>query len=334
MSLCLPVPALAQADAPSLRILVTTEQQVDPLYADLLLAVQARLVVLSIPATLEPVDQAADQQIAWQIARETWALSVAWLSADQTQLYFLTPVLGPQLRVRALPDASEDWVSRCEVVAAMLHAELEQVVGPAGERLPELETEAPTDQPEPDDAAPAMAALFLSGGCVPTSVNQDLPVLWGGQVAVGLRLGQRFEAQFGAEYGQPIPLDLTEQSRVARWGLRLGAALRIRLAAPVEVAPSLGVLLDLWTIRGDLGFVPPDSAVLQTQEDFAVSALLQLQLWPAPARAPRLSFFVRGGADFHTQGRSYWENRENLLVTRDGITPRLVAGIRITLDLR
>ncbi len=339
-SICLPTAALAQAGTPTLRILVTAGQESEDPYLDLLTAVRARLGVLSMPAELQPVSQAPDPQIAWQTARETNALSVAWLSPDHTQLFFLTPILGSDLRVRDLPDVSEGWVSRCEVVAAVLHAELEQVVGPAGERLRDIEVEVPEERPAPAGKVVMPVSLVFSGGYVPTQIQLGQPILHGGQLAIGVRPGRLFEFQLGLDLGQPAPLDaesatLGERARIERWGFRLGAALRWRAAPPVEFSGWLGALLDLWTIK-DLGIEQSDPRDLQTKLDGAASALVQAQFWPAPQRAPILSFFVRGGADVHFQDRSYEFERphaETLLV-RDRITPRLVCGLRLSVDLR
>lgn len=286
--------------------------------AELLLAVQAHLSSLDVVIELALLEETEGGDVAMGGATERSALCVAWLSPDLASLTLMTPTLGNQVRVRQLPSDDEGWLSRCDVIATVLHSELGALITP-------VSTEAPPAEPE-EPRARVVSAVLLSVLWDPYVMSSDGPFLQGVAVGIGIELARRVTFRASMGLVEPVALELGD-AKLGRWPGRISVAVllpRERLELELEI----GVLLDVWKVLA-LGYEPADASAGQAHLDAAVAPAGRVRYRVAPWLAP----FVEVGADIYPQRRTFAMGDEPL-VGRDPALLRVGVGVTFLLETR
>lgn len=288
--------------------------------AQLLLAVQAHLSSLGVVIELASFDLTGGSHVALGRATERAALCVAWLSTDLDELTVMTPALGQQVRVRPLPASDEGWLSRCDVIATLLHSELGSLISPVAVD-PELTEPSETD---PRPRIP-MAAL-LSVRWAPFVMSSDGPFLQGVAVGAGVELANRVTFHVSMGLVQPADLDLGG-AKLGRWPGRVAVALLIP-REKLELELEIGALLDVWKVLS-LGYDPDDEEATAAHLDVAIAPAGRIRYRVTPWLAP----FVEFGADVYMQRRVFAMG-ESVLVARDPALLRVGVGVTFLLEAR
>lgn len=288
--------------------------------AQLLLAVQAHLSSLDVVAELAPFDVTAGGDVALGGATEQAALCVAWLSPELDELTVLTPTLGQQVRVRRLPPGDEGWLSRCDVIATLLHSEL-------GALISHVAADPEPDEPLEPAARPRVAAtVLLFARWAPFVMSSDGPFLQGVAVGAGVELARRVTFRASMGIVQPADLDLGG-AKLGRWPGRVSVALLIP-RENLELELELGALLDVWKVLA-LGYDPADEEVAGAHLDVAIAPAGRVRYRVTPWLAP----FVEVGADIYLQRRTFAMG-ESVLVARDPALLRVGVGVTFLLEAR
>ncbi len=309
------------------------------LFDELLPAVRARLSSLPVEVLEVGTAQPVEPQGALELARGAGALTVAWLAADGSRFSVLSPLLGVQPRQRTLEEMGESRISRCEAMAAMLHAELEVVLVQAIEMeavapeavVPEAVVPDPVvpDPVVPEAVVPPKPPRLVIGsvGYTPVPLSADGPVLHGIDVNLGARFGRFIGVEMNADFTSPIRLELNDgEARVSRVPVRLLASV-VFPADRFEPGIGLGGGLEFVQVRG-LGYTPGDPEALSAMVSGGATAFFRARFRVSPWLAP----FVTVGADYWVLKRSYQIGDETL-ASRDRLLLHLVVGVSVLLDV-
>ncbi len=323
-------------------------------YRELWRAVQAHLTALPVSVRLMTVDEAVDDALALDLARDTNALLVAWLSADRDKVHHLVPAQGDRGQSRDLGGAGEGWLDRCQVVAAMIHAELGDLEVLQQATLEPENTESPgeasesSDQPEtgppvvdPAETAPAVtgndelarppgdggssprrtrAHLLISAGYTLFRPSSAAAALHGVGFGLGLRVGRHVGIHAGADLGQATPLAIDGgDGRIVRWPVRLSVTGEVALGR-LDLTGRAGILLDVSRVT-DLSFSPGDTTALDNRLDLGLALGVEARFRILPWLAP----FVAAGLDLYDGNRTY-ELSSQPVASRGAAVPRLVLG--------
>ncbi len=288
--------------------------------AQLLLAVQAHLTSLGVVVEIASFDLTGGSDVALGGATEQAALCVAWLSTDLDELTLMTPTLGQQVRVRPLPASDEGWLSRCDVIATLLHSELGSLISPAA-------VDAAADEPPEADPRPRIsAAVLLSARWAPFVMSSDGPFLQGVAVGAGVEIARRVTFHVSMGLVQPADLEL-DGSKLGRWPGRVAVALLIP-SERLELELEIGALLDVWKVLS-LGYVPADEGAAAAHLDVAIAPAGRIRYRVTPWLAP----FLEVGADVYPQRRTFAMG-EAVLVARDPALLRVGVGVVFLLEAR
>ena len=342
--------------AHTVYLLAPGDPEVAADYRELWRAVQAHLSALPVAVRLMTVDEPLDDTLALDLARDTNALLVAWLSPDRTRIHHLVPASGEQGQSRDLGAAGELWLDRCQVVAAMLHAELgdlevlqQAILDPAdadaaqgegestadaedGANPPGAEAEttpspsaegtgsAPATVEDGGSPAPTRIHLLVSAGYTLFRPSPSAGFLHGVGLGLGLRVGRHVGVHAGADLGQATPMTLAGgDARIARWPIRLSATGEVSLAR-LDLTGRAGVLLDVTRVE-DLDFSPADAAALDTRLDLGLALGFEARVRILPWLAP----FAAIGLDVYPGSRTY-ELSSQAVAKRGVAVPRLALG--------
>jgi len=341
LSLLVSFRARAAEDPVTVLLLAPEEQVSTPRYLDLLQAVQARLAASAVQVRMQPMAELIGEQSARSAALQAGAVTVAWLAEDAGHFLLLTPGVDHQPRARSLTGEGEGWVTRCEVMAVILHSELQQAVGtgaPAmarvtgGAEKPAALESAPSDArmegPEaPPGEAPAPVALLISAGYAPALVQPWQAVMHGVQACAAVRFGSRWQLRLAADLAQRVQLAPSPSGRLLRLPLQLALAASFPRGR-LEPSAELGTALELWKVS-DLGYEPADPSVQDWQADAGITLTARARYWLRPWLAP----YIEAGLGFFFRQRRVTLLGDALLERR-ALLPSLGAGLAFQLPAR
>lgn len=312
-------------------ILAPAEEVRAETYIDLQLAVWAHLSARPVTVVIRGEDGPIDTELARRVVDDTGALSVAWLEDERRTFRYLTPGLAAEPRTRAIPGDEEPWVSRCEVMATVLHADVEQ-------RLVELDAAPPprAEPPPPAEEEPRPPVLFVAAaGYAPVLMAAPRgPFLQGVSLQAGAQRGRRLPFQPGFRAG----LDWTEsralgapgsEAYLARVAFRVEAT-GVFPVGIVDLGGHLGAVLELTEVRG-LEYPVEDTRAEGPRFWPGASAAFLVRVRVTPWLAPYLLL----GADVFFKATEWrLEDPALLLLRRDPVVPRGTVGLTLLLGPR
>lgn len=304
----------ASAQTHLVLILAPADEARSATYIDLQLAVWAHLSARPVTVVIHGIEEPIDGEVARRVVDETGALSAAWLSDEGRTFCFLTPGLDPRPRVRAVPGDEEPWISRCEVMATVLHADVEQ-------RLVELD-EAPT--PTPVEEKPSGPAIrFVAGvGYAPALMSAPGgPFLQGFSIGAGAQIGRHVGFRAGVDLVQSWSLGIPDSDA---WLARMPIRLEATFVVPVgrfDLGGNLGSVVEITEVR-DLDYEPADERAKVPQVAAGLSGALHARVRILPWLAP----FLLVGADLYFADLE-WMLSPDVLLRRDPIVLRLTVGV-------
>ncbi len=324
--LALSLPANADPAMGAVLILAPEHDASSQRYRDLESAIRARLAAFHLDVRLYPLreDLLPDEDLARSLAQSQKALTVAWLAQDAGEFHFLSPELDQEPRVRTLDSATRGWLSLCEVMAAMLHAELKQVlVSTAYSRENPTPTPVPEAAPEPAGDRHGTGDLHISAGLATGLLDQPRILLHAVHLGLGFRIGKVSNGGVSADLGQSVPLGIPG-STTSLWHIPLRFSLGTALETQgILLSVKLGPTVELWKLHG-LDYVLAQPITQELQADPGLHGLVCLQ---GQVR-PRLAAFVLLGADLFFSERVATLYGETLM-RRAVLQPFLCLGVSI-----
>lgn len=315
-------PAVADAQPRLLVILVPASRALDTSTEMLRLAACSQLAAHEVAVVSMPVEGEIDPLSASRSLKLSGAVAAMWVAESGDVLFLLVPGLDDQVRQRPLPGADEGWAVTSHVAATMLASELQPLFVPVALPPPTPEAVEITDLEgnDPDPSAPPRSVGMLSLAYVGATISRNGP--W----ASGIALEGRWllAGLVGPYLGLDVvsPIDLGEgDARLVRWPVRLGASCALPLGRRVDLMASLGLLVEVWHVRG-LDQPPQNAQALQPNVEPGVA-------WSAGARwraLPWLAPHLEIGGTAHSRPLSFSRDGETL-ASRDAVNLRVVVGL-------
>ena len=302
-------------------ILAPADEARGAAYIDLQLAVWAHLSARPVTVIIRGLEEPLDGEVARRVVDETGALSVAWLSDEGRTFRFLTPGLDPRPRTRVIPGDEEPWISRCEVMATVLHADVEQ-------RLVELD-DAPTPTPVEEEPSGPQVWFVAGVGYAPALMSAPGgPFLQGLGIGAGAQIGRHFGFRAGVDLVQSRALGVPDSNAwLARMPIRLEAT-GVVPAGRFDLGLNLGGVVEITEVR-DLDYEPADERAKVPQVAAGLSGALHARVRVLPWFAP----FLLVGADFYFANLE-WMLSPDVLLRRDPIVLRLTVGVSFLVGSR